>query len=141
MAPSVRTVVFRGFLQPQHLLAAGEATSDDGSEESDAKDLTGLGCQDPALQAVRSTVWQRLILGAASVAGWVGGLVTLLRKSSTKETFSWPHPGRPRGQEEGVARRRVLVILPSSVDELHLGGRQKRKIYRSSFSQAQRTQP
>lgn len=42
MAPSVRTVVFRGFLQPQHLVAAGEATSDDeveGSAESDAKDL------------------------------------------------------------------------------------------------------
>eukprot|EP00435_Cladocopium_sp_Y103_P068860 s922_g32.t1 len=175
LAPSVRTVVFRGFLQAQHLAAVlepGPDASDEELEPNGPKEscvmllisderagkvrhlqesfpqsrvelcwwfdeasvqfrIAGRGLiadsttQDPELRALRSAVWQRL-------------------KTSTKETFFWPHPGRPRGDVPNQAVNStdledahfaVVVILPTSVDELHLGGRQKRKIYRSSFKE------
>ncbi|CAJ1352315.1 unnamed protein product [Effrenium voratum] len=76
---------------------------------------------DPHLQAARQAVWQRL-------------------KESTKATFLWPTPGMPRSETQEPcpltlenAHFAVVLVLPHTVDELRLGGRQKRFIHRSGW--------
>jgi pyridoxamine 5'-phosphate oxidase len=80
---------------------------------------------DPGLRAAVDEVWNRL-------------------GDSTRRQMYWPHPGAPKG--EGAERATVtdaadeisleashfvvLIVVPDSVDELHLGGGQKRIIYR-----------
>mmetsp|Transcript_28679 Transcript_28679/g.42126 ORF Transcript_28679/g.42126 Transcript_28679/m.42126 type:complete len:403 (-) Transcript_28679:416-1624(-) len=80
-----------------------------------------LCCADsaePQLRKVCTTVWERL-------------------GDSTRSTFAWPQPGAREGEGGGTggvptlteAHFCVLVVLPDWVDELHLGGKQKRVIY------------
>ncbi|CAJ1352314.1 unnamed protein product [Effrenium voratum] len=167
LAPSVRTVSFRGFLRAEHLLATTEAGSDsddlpasggscililitddragkvrhiqDGHPQSAVElcwwldeaavqfRIAGRGViadsstSDPHLQAARQAVWQRL-------------------KESTKATFLWPTPGMPRSETQEPcpltlenAHFAVVLVLPHTVDELRLGGRQKRFIHRSGW--------
>eukprot|EP00931_Biecheleriopsis_adriatica_P119753 TRINITY_DN9494_c0_g1_i1.p1 TRINITY_DN9494_c0_g1~~TRINITY_DN9494_c0_g1_i1.p1 ORF type:complete len:302 (-),score=53.80 TRINITY_DN9494_c0_g1_i1:96-1001(-) len=95
--------------------------------------------QDPQVRALCQTVWERL-------------------SSSTRQTFTWPLPGAPRERaasgESGSTQKpattetlqdssgdegdappmehahfSVLVVLPERVDELRLGGRQRRVLY------------
>jgi hypothetical protein len=58
---------------------------------------------------------------------------------STRRTFFWPQPGAPRAaastaSSEGdesldAAHFALLIVVPDAVDELHLGGNQKRIVY------------
>jgi hypothetical protein len=100
--------------------------------------VAGPDSPDPHLAAVCRSVWSRL-------------------KASTKETFTWPTPGLPRDGREPVGPEaesalepsdsdddsdplaaelqldkaffNVLIVIPECVDELKLGGRQRRRIY------------
>ena len=176
--PSVRTVVFRGFL-PDDVLAHGDADADadggadadaDGAESCllcfvtdsrvskarhvrDARDGDGGAfvelcwwldeasvqfriagravladgrSADPRLRAARARVWEKM-------------------SDATRRTFAWPEPGAPvaaaaararagraaaeRPVELADAHFAVLIVAPERVDELHLGGRQKRLVY------------
>lgn len=76
----------------------------------------------PALLAACQDVWERLSDG-------------------TKRTFFWAEPGKPRtavdaaaggvhDEDGGISPHFALcIIVPDRVDELHLGGNQKRLIY------------
>ncbi|CAE7802058.1 PPOX2, partial [Symbiodinium necroappetens] len=77
---------------------------------------------DSQLCAVRAAVWNRL-------------------RASTRETFRWPEPGQPRDDvvvsNPGELRMEdahfaVFLVLPSTVDELQLGGRQRRRIHKTA---------
>lgn len=60
--------------------------------------------------------------------------------SSTRRTFFWPSPGKPKAvseQEYGQSEEALLdashfallLVVPDSVDELHLGANQSRFLY------------
>lgn len=77
--------------------------------------------EDPALRAACETVWTRL-------------------QSSTKGTFFWPAPGEPISTHPAAALTTdelsldeanfaLVVVLPERVDELRLGGKQRRVLY------------
>jgi len=102
--------------------------------------MAEAGAEDPQLREVYEAIWRRL-------------------KPGTRDTFTWPTPGLPRavaageeavteveetgtGSEHGdgppdgecgpplsEAHFAVLLVVPDRVDELRLGGRQKRRIY------------
>ena len=92
--------------------------------------LASSTSEDPRLRAACEAVWERL-------------------GESTRSTFTWPHPGeqvspsnvtRPGGDGGdggggggGVslseAHFRLVVVVPHRVDELRLGGKQKRTLY------------
>ena len=80
--------------------------------------------EDAVLRAATQEVWDRL-------------------GDSTRRQMYWPHPGAPKGDNaEGVKVANadgeisledshfvLLVVVPDAVDELHLGGGQKRVLY------------
>jgi pyridoxamine 5'-phosphate oxidase len=80
---------------------------------------------DPLLRAAAYEVWHRL-------------------GESTQRQMYWPHPGAPKGEggESAVLAEAdgqlsvdgshfvLLIVVPDRVDELHLGGGQKRVVYR-----------
>ncbi|CAE8601467.1 unnamed protein product [Polarella glacialis] len=101
--------------------------------------LASANSSDPHLRAVRTSVWARL-------------------KVDTRGTFTWPTPGLPRGgPDESTAdctndtsdaedaqkassdisagpqiedaHFAVVIVVPDRVDELRLGGNQRRRIY------------
>ena len=77
--------------------------------------------EEAVLRSAATDVWERL-------------------GDSTKRQMYWPHPGAPKGQgAESVKDDNqislegshfvLLIVVPDSVDELHLGGGQKRILY------------
>lgn len=170
--PSVRTVVFRGFLPAKHIGGGnGEScvlTFITDSRANKVRHLaTGPGLvelcwwldeagvqyrisgravlasatsTDPELRTICEAIWERL-------------------GSGTRSTFTWPQPGAPRARsvdggspkskadstvdmmpEEEAAGEQVsvslddanfavILVFPEVVDELHLGGKQKRYMY------------
>ena len=172
MRPSVRTIVFRGFM-PRGLMAAADCgkpneescalmfitdsradkvrhISSGGSfveccwwlDEAGAQFrisgtavLATANSEDSTLRAACETVWERLT-------------------TSTKQTFFWPSPGAPASQDAVTKRAKarseeeeecaasseaelslakanfvLLIVLPDRVDELRLGGKQRRNLY------------
>lgn len=82
--------------------------------------LAGPNCDDPNLRAARAAVWDRLGDGS-------------------RRTFAWPEPGAPRDESgaDGATNGgpcgllaeshfALAVVVPDRVDELRLGGSQKR---------------
>lgn len=163
LRPSVRTVVFRGFM-PQGLMLD---TTDgaiggkmDGQEscalmfitDSRAEKVRHLSTHSPSFveccwwldeagvqfrisgRAVLATAnSEEPLLRAASTAVWER------LQASTKRTFVWPSPGEPidavAAPSHNVepplseANFALVVVLPERVDELHLGGKQRRVLY------------
>lgn len=85
--------------------------------------LATAECKDPILVAARRAIWERL-------------------QPSTRQQFIWPTPGAPMadsntGSESlsdgdvdlADAHFALLLVLPERVDELRLGGNQKRNLY------------
>ena len=83
--------------------------------------LASATSDDPQLRAACEAVWERLGEG-------------------TRSTFTWPNPGeqvaegaavRPAGDGVSLseANFRLMVVVPHRVDELRLGGKQKRTMY------------
>lgn len=75
--------------------------------------------QEPEQRKACTTVWERL-------------------SDSTRSTFAWPHPGARATPSDGASDKVptlaeanfcLLVVVPNIVDELHLGGKQKRMTY------------
>ena len=97
--------------------------------------------EEPVLRDMCHAMWERL-------------------KPSTREQFFWPAPGEtltPRAEDfaaasekqstEGLAAEStkmlldeanfsVIVVLPEAVDELRLGGKQRRNLYRLAAREA-----
>jgi len=180
LAPSVRTVVFRGFLRADHLASAAAMSAPaDGSdsEESLAGGPSPEGSRDSCIiilvtdsrsQKVRHAragfpkasveiCWwldeaavQFRIAGRALVVDHsttdsqlcaVRTAVWNRLRASTRETFIWPEPGQPRDDavvpKPGELRLEdahfaVFLVLPITVDELQLGGRQRRRIHKTA---------
>ena len=94
--------------------------------------IMATATSEPELSAIASTVWERL-------------------GDSSRGTFSWPDPGCPKSKETvttsttapeapppskaraplpfSEANFAVVLLLPDRIDELRLGGRQKRFIH------------
>ena len=155
--PSCRTVVFRGFLPAK--FAGGDSCclmfiTDDRSAK-----YRHLSRTDGTLAPMEACWWldeagvQFRVAGHAVLAT-SRSEDALLRSavedvwsrlgSSSRRTFSWPCPGAPKTADAAGASGTgeddepslddshfVLVLLvPHSVDELHLGGKQRRVLYR-----------
>ena len=171
--PSVRTVVFRGFLP--HTLTQGGRTCaiDQHALNKESCLLTFITDSRAAkvahisggADAVECCWW----LDEAGVQFRIAGRAVLARldsdnvelravaqhvwgrlSDSTRQTFTWPAPGADvtpndgtvgttgKGNtgsqhgEGGAVYFAVLLLVPSRVDELRLGGRQRRFIYECS---------
>ena len=151
--PSVRTVVFRGWLPNRFLPGFTEAqTSPDPKGEScslmfvtDKRSAkyehiaAGAGAPVECCWWLSEAGVQYRIAGEASVSasGTAAADFAWERLSDgAKRTFSWPNPGEAVGgtaagerEEEGRSNFVLLTVNPSSVDELHLGGSQKRILH------------
>lgn len=164
--PSVRTVVFRGFLPSKY-------TNDESScclmfitDDRSAKYRHLAGASSEGGMAPIEACWW---LDEAGVQFRIAGQAVLataqsddemLRAAvadvwdrlspSSRRTFSWPCPGAPKGTDvppatAGATERgrgdgdeappleethfALLLLVPETVDELHLGGRQRRVFY------------
>ena len=171
--PSVRTVVFRGFLPRKFCEegGGGESTclmfiTDDRSAKY--RHLGGCASTKQQLGPVATPVEAFWWLDEAGVQFRIRGHATLataqsndpgLRAAveevwgrlgpSSRGTFFWPCPGAPvapsadgtqataDGKTRGAAGEclldsahfALLILVPDRVDELHLGGRQRRVVY------------
>ena len=164
--PSVRTVVFRGFLP--HALADPSVEKKDETcclmfitDDRSAKyrhlggDSTPTSTPAPmeacwwldeaAVQfrisghaVIASARSEDPVLRAAAVSVWerLG--------DSTKRQFFWPAPGEPRTAKASEADETpldeahfsLLLLVPEVVDELHLGGNHKRIMYTADDGEA-----
>ena len=156
--PSVRTVVFRGFLAQKYV------DSTDSREEScclcfitddrSAK-FAHLGQGQKQGAPIECCWWLdeagvQFRIAGRTLVGTARSEDAVLRSAvqevwdrlgdSTKRQMYWPHPGAPKGDdmEVAVAAEEIslqsshfvlLVVVPDGVDELHLGGGQKRILY------------
>jgi len=154
--PAVRTIVFRGFL-PRTLVdtAKGESSCLMFCTDTRADKIRHLKPSvEGSLPPVECCWWldepgvQFRISGHALVATAHSEDVVLRAAveevwarlgPSTRRTFFWPQPGAPRAaagtaSSEGdesldAAHFALLIVVPDAVDELHLGGNQKRIVY------------
>ena len=164
LQPSVRTVVFRGFM-PMTLMhdADGIAPAKADEQESCALmfitdsraekvrhlshprspslveccwwlDEAGVQFRISGRAVLATASSEEALLRAASAAVWER------LQDSTKRTFTWPSPGEPIASATPApdanaeptldeANFALVVVLPERVDELHLGGKQRRVLY------------
>lgn len=167
MAPSVRTIVFRGFM-PLGLMLPDDGASGGNIDEqescalmfiTDSRAAKVRHLNHPASPSLVECCWwldeagvqfrisgravlatansEEPLLRAASMAVWERLQI------STKRTFIWQSPGEPiAGADAGgiapgadaeptleEAHFALVVVLPERVDELHLGGKQRRVMY------------
>lgn len=157
--PSVRTVVFRGFLPQKYLMMEDDARTEESccfcfiTDDRSAK-FSHLGRGEKQGAPIECCWWldepgvQFRIAGRTLVAT-ARSEDQMLRAAvaevwdrlgdSTRRQMYWPHPGAPKG--EGVESLEddklsldgshfvLIIVVPDSVDELHLGGGQKRILY------------
>ena len=151
--PAVRTVVFRGFHGDSCLMAfvtdsrsdkvrhiRGGATQveccwwlDEAGVQfriAGRAVLCLLDSEEHELRSAAADAWDRL-------------------SSSTRETFTWPQPGasvdsssaqyhkEPPASYAEAGHFCLLIVIPEVVDELRLGGRQRRVIYTSEVMRDQ----
>ena len=176
--PSVRTVVFRGFL-PRKLV---DSTASNGAESCCLMFITddrsakyahlggGSSSSGPSRPAPIECCWwldeagvQFRISGHAVLAS-ARSEDPLLRAAATsmwerlgassRRTFFWPAPGEPLTAGTAAASAGddaddlpleeahfcLLLVVPEVVDELHLGGKQKRIVYTADDEAAQQQQ-
>ena len=158
--PSVRTVVFRGFMPRKYV----DDTARSGEESCCLMFITDdrsakyqhLGGGDSSGAPIECCWWlqeagvQFRIAGSAVLAT-ARSEEPILRAAvddvwsrlgpSTRHQFVWPHPGAPVGaavatasKEDDVALEEshfvLIIVVPDSVDELHLGGNQRRYLHK-----------
>lgn len=163
--PSVRTVVFRGFL-PRKFVGADADVGTRGEESCVMMFITDdrsakyrhLGAELQSPQPIEACWW----LDEAGVQFRIRGHALLATARSedptlraavhdvwdrladgSRRTFFWPTPGAPKQAQaaEGTPAEEapvgaledshfvLVLLLPDGVDELHLGGRQSRRMY------------
>lgn len=151
--PSVRTVVFRGFVSARHTRASCAPNEESclltfitDTRSSKARHLRDAS---PGEGFVEVCWWldepgvQFRIQGRALLAtndSSDASLRELCQEvwdrlgASTRNTFAWPQPGAPRDAARSAAAGdvpledanfAVLVVVPDAVHELHLGGKQR----------------
>jgi len=104
--------------------------------------LAEAGAEDPQLRAVREAIWGRLTPGTretftwpspgmprAKVAGEESGVVAEVEERCDGSGTGDVAPDEECGSPLSEAHFAVLLVVPDRVDELRLGGRQKRTIY------------
>lgn len=173
LRPSVRTVVYRGFL-PRRMLDDNAAHRDEEScclmfitddRASKCRHLASAPSSRSAPPPVEVCWWldeagvqfrlsgHAVLATAQSEDPALRGVVEEMWERlgpSTRRTFSWPTPGAPRGVDDGKTEEEeeasprddesspplseahfaLVIVVPDFVDELHLGGNQRRIVYR-----------
>lgn len=147
--PCVRTIVFRGFLSAA--LADGGVPRGGDDESCLLTFVTDSRAAKVSHVRGGSAVELCWWLDEASVQFRISGRAVLAAQDSealnlraiadavwdrlsesTRATFSWPQPGADLGQggtEPDGPHFAVLVLVPEQVEELRLGGNQKRLLY------------
>ena len=166
--PSVRTIVFRGFLPAHHLADAAGSAKVRGGESclltfvTDSRSEKVRHVREALANGHEARVECCWWLDEANVQFRISGHAVLATATdeparraaveevwerlgaSTRGTFAWADPGAPvvdTHEKAGVnheppeladANFALLIVVPHTVDELRLGGQQKRYRYRAT---------